>query len=115
MKTNRLLMAGLLVAMVGTPIAALRRTTPCRSKRHPKGNRLAFLHGLSTGKVARPIGAGLACARERVAQFAAADGRRAPRQGRARRFLDLHLHQLAAHAVLTSAPGRRNTRTRDWS
>ena len=36
-------------------------------------------------------------------------------QGRARRLLDLHLHQLAAHACRTSVPGPRSTRTTAWS
>ena len=38
-----------------------------------------------------------------MAQFAAADGVGAARKGRSRRFLDLHLHQLAAHASYVRA------------
>ena len=39
--------------------------------------------------------------RDRVAQLAATDGRRAAREGRPGRLLDLHLHQLAAYPRLT--------------
>ena len=42
--------------------------------------------------------------------------RRGPaREGRARRLLDVHLHQLAAHARRTSARGPRSTRITGWS
>ena len=47
--------------------------------------------------------------RGRVAQFAAPDAVEPRRQSRARRLLHLHVHQLAAHASLSSAPGRRST------
>ena len=42
---------------------------------------------------------------DRLAQLGAADDRRAAREGRARRLLDLHLHQLAANPCRTSVPG----------
>src|SRR5262249_35387316 len=45
-------------------------------------------------------------ARERMAQFAAAEGVGSARESRARRFLDLHLHQLAAHASVCPCLGR---------
>jgi hypothetical protein len=45
--------------------------------------------------------------RDRVAQFAAARGRRAGREGRPCRLLDLHLHQLAAHATVCPRLGRQ--------
>ena len=44
--------------------------------------------------------------RDRVAQLAAADAGRPARQGRPGRLLDLHLHQLAAHAALRPRLGR---------
>ena len=44
--------------------------------------------------------------RDRVAQFAAVDAGRPARQGRARRLLDLYLHQLAAHTPLRPRVGR---------
>ena len=44
--------------------------------------------------------------RDGVAQLAAADCCRPARQGRPRRRLDLHLHQLAAHASLRPGLGR---------
>ena len=48
--------------------------------------------------------------RDRLAQLAAAHAGGAARQGRARRLLDLHLHQLAAHPRLRSCLGRASTR-----
>ena len=50
MKTNRLLMAGLLVAVVGTPIAAFAEDNTMSQQTASQGERLAFLHGLLTGK-----------------------------------------------------------------
>ena len=44
--------------------------------------------------------------RDRLAQLGAAHARRAARQGRARRLLDVHLHQLAAHPRLRPRVGR---------
>src|SRR5947209_13113007 len=44
--------------------------------------------------------------RDRVAQCAAPLGGRPARKGRARRLLDLHLHQLAAYAALCERVGR---------
>ena len=48
--------------------------------------------------------------RDRLAQLGAADAGGPARPRRPRRLLDLHLHQLAAHAALSSAPGPRSTR-----
>ena len=62
--------------------------------------------GFPAGPIASQSELASLCARERVAQFAAADGGGSARQGRPRRFLDLHLHQLAAHAALCSRLGR---------
>ncbi len=58
----------------------------------------------------QPIRAALSRARRRMAQFAAADRVGAARQGRPHRFLDLHLHQLAAHAALCPRLGREISR-----
>ena len=44
--------------------------------------------------------------RDAMAQLAAAHARKPARQGRARRFLDLFLHQLPAHAALRARLGR---------
>ena len=41
--------------------------------------------------------------------------RGAAREGRPRRLLDVHLHQLAAHARLRPCVGTRSTRIRGWS
>ena len=46
---------------------------------------------------------------DRVAQLAYPHGGRPRRKGRARRFLDAHVHQLASHALLRSRVGRRRT------
>ncbi len=50
---------------------------------------------------------------DRLAQLAAAHGGRPAREGRARRLLDVHVHQLAAHARLRPRLGRevRGART----
>ena len=45
----------------------------------------------------------------RVDQFAAPDAVKSRREGCRRRLLHLYLHQLVAHASVSSAPGRRNT------
>ena len=54
----------------------------------------------------------LARRRDHVAQLSATDVGRPARQGRARRLLDLHLHQLAAHAALRPRVGREVPRSR---
>ena len=68
--------------------------------------RVPFLHGLLFGPTRRSIRAGFSRARGRVAQFAAPDGVGSARKSRPHRFLDLHLHQLAAHASLCPRLGR---------
>ena len=52
---------------------------------------------------------------DRLAQLAAAHRGEPAREGRARRLLDVHVHQLAPHARATSARGPRSTRTAAWS
>ena len=47
--------------------------------------------------------------RDRLAQLAAAHAGGPAREGRPRRLLDLHVHQLAAHARLRPRVGRRST------
>src|SRR5262249_55054150 len=70
-----------------------RRRRPTRSDpldRPSPGRRTACAAGRGSPRVVR--------GRDGVAQLRAADARRLARTGRTRRLLDLHLHQLAAHA-----------------
>ena len=63
----------------------------------------------------RPAGRGTPAVirrRDRLAQLGAADARGTPRTRRPRRLLDLHLHQLAAHAALRPGLGREVPRPR---
>ena len=53
--------------------------------------------------------------RDRLAQLGAADAGGAARPGRAGRLLDVHLHQLAAHAGLRPGVGREVRATTGWS
>ena len=66
------------------------------------------MHTMPTRAASLPIEGHAALSRRRhdLAQFATADAGGLARQGRARRLLDLHLHQLAAHATLRSCVGR---------
>jgi len=96
------------------PIAGFWGTRPCRSRRRPRGygfrSSTAFL---SARLPINPRWRRLS-ARTRGFQFAAPDRGSPARKSRPRRFLDLHLHQLAAARCPMSAHGPRNTGTRDW-
>ena len=70
------------------------------------GVRVPFLHGFPIGPFAGQNELASLDARERMAEFAAADAGGSARQGRSGQFLDLHLHQLAAPASLCPRLGR---------
>ena len=93
MKSHLLVTAAMLGAAVATPVESLaaERTMHSMTARE--------------SQAARRRHVGVARGRHRLAQLAAADGRRLARQGRAHRLLDLHLHQLAAHSTLRSLLG----------
>ena len=61
---------------------------------------------LRRGRLPRRWRPGSSRPRDGMAQQRAADGREPARQGRSHRFLDLHLHQLAAHGSLCARLGR---------
>ena len=105
MNTNKLLAAAVLAAAIGAPIAGFisdMKGQPMTST----GVRVPFLHGFPIGPICRSKRAGIARARERMAEFAAADAGGPARQGRPGQFLDLHLHQLAAPASICPRLGR---------
>jgi hypothetical protein len=121
MKTNKLLVAAALATAIGTPIAGFvgeMKGQPTTST----GVRVPFLQGFFN---AQPAGQS-----ELAALAQANEWLNSPpltlvgsaRKSRPHRFLDLHLHQLAAHASLCPRLGReisesrvggdRHTRTR---
>ena len=112
MKTNKLLAAAVLAVAIGAPIAAYVQglNTP-ESTASPGG---ALHSRIPHCQVDQSIRVGLSRARGRVAQFAAADGAGTARKSRPRRFLDLHLHQLAAHASLCPRLGREISKIKVW-
>ena len=98
----------------GVPGCQLR--TPPRRRPTPSsvpGLIRSIAHRLAGDEV-EPAGRGSPGAvrrRDRLAQLGAADARGASRPGRPGRLLDLHLHQLAADAPLSSGHGPPSTRT----
>ena len=78
------------------------------------GVRVPFLHGFPTGQIASQT--------ELASLERANEWLNSPpltrvgsaRKSRPHRFLDLHLHQLAAHASLCPRLGREISRIKDW-
>ena len=106
MKTNKLLVAAVLATAIGAPIAGFVGDMNMAQPMTSTAVRVPFLHGFPLAQSASRIRVGFSRARERVAQFAAPDGGGSARKSRPHRFLDLHLHQLAAHASLCPRLGR---------
>ena len=105
MKTSTLLIAAVLAIAIGAPIAGFVGDSKVPQSTSPTGERVAFFHGLGGGPNGGQSELASLLRARRLAQFAAADARGPARQSRSRPFLDLHLHQLAAHAGLPSRLG----------
>ena len=98
----------------GTAGATTASATTAANRRLSRGSFARFAHRLVGDNDVLPVEGHLPSGsmERRLAQLAAADNGGGAREGRPRRLLDVHLHQLAAHARPTSGPGSRSTGSR---
>ena len=114
MKTKQVSVAAVLIVAIGALIAGFIGEMKGQQPVPPTSMQVPFLHELAGGQTANPAEL---TSLERADAWLNSPPLTAVRsawQGRAGRFLDLHLYQLAPHGSVCPRLGGRNTRTRDW-